>query len=87
MRALWDKYPELPYRAVVPWPHVEYNGNWDWIASVDCVETWLESRIGPHYVRWVWNMWSLHNNSLCGVCFAREADSTLFLLRWDNLGS
>ena len=85
MRALWDKYPELPYLAVVPWPLVETNGQYDWVSSVLCVETWLESRVGPHYVRWTWNMWSLHNNQLCGVGFAREADSTLFLLRWDTV--
>jgi hypothetical protein len=85
MRALWDRYPELPYRAVVPWPVVELNGNLDWIASVDLVETWLEHRIGRHRVEWTWNMWTLHNYDLCSVAFAREADSTLFLLRWDNL--
>jgi hypothetical protein len=86
MRALWDRYPELPYRAVVPWPVVEINGNLDWIASVDLVESWLESRIGPHYVRWTWNMWTLHNYDLCGVAFARASDTTLFLLRWDTAG-
>lgn len=85
MRALWDRYPELPYTAVVPWPTVEYRGQQDWVASVICIETWLESRVGRHYVEWTWNMWTLHNHNLCGVGFAREVDSTLFLLRWDTV--
>ena len=82
MRALWDRHPELPYRAVAPWPLVEYHGQWDWIESVDCVETWLESHIGSHYSQWTWTMWTLDNPYLCSVSFAREPDSTLFLLRF-----
>ena len=85
MRMLWDRYPEMPYVAVVRWPMVEYRGQWDFIASVDCVETWLERRIGPHWVRWTWNMWSLHQKDLCGVGFKHEQDVTLFLLRWDSM--
>jgi hypothetical protein len=84
MKALWDRYPNLPYRAVVPWPVVETDGNLDWVASVEIIQDWLESCVGPHYARWCWSMWSLHQPNLCGVSFARDKDSTLFLLRWDN---
>ena len=84
MQALWDKHPALPYQAVAPWPVIETNGNLDWIASVDIMENWLESTIGKHYIRWTWNMWSLDQTHLCGVSFARDTDSTLFLLKWAN---
>jgi hypothetical protein len=84
MRALWDRHPELPYMAVVPWPLIETNGNLDWIASVDTMENWLEKVVGPHYIRWTWTMWGLEQSNLCGVSFARDTDSTLFLLRWGN---
>jgi hypothetical protein len=82
MQALWDRHPELPYRAVAPWPRIEYRGQWDWIESVGCVESWLEQYVGCHYSRWTWTMWTLDNPYLCSVSFAREPDSTLFLLRF-----
>ena len=82
MRILWDRYPDLPYRAVAPWPVVERNGMRDWVDSVESVESWLIEYVGPHWTRWTWDMMTLHNPYLCGVSFARESDSTLFLLRW-----
>lgn len=82
MQALWDRYPELPYRAVAPWPFIERNGQWDWIASVDTMELWLADHVGHHYSDWTWTMWTLDQPYLCSVNFAREQDSTLFLLRW-----
>ena len=84
MRALWDLHPELPYRAVAPWPLVEVNGNLDWISSVDIVESWLITHVGHHWTHWTWTMWTLHQPNLCSVSFAREPDSTLFLLRFSN---
>ena len=84
MRALWDKHPELPYRAVAPWPLIETDGNLDWIAAVDTVESWLETTVGRHYIHWTWTMWTLDQPHLCGVSFARDTDSSLFLLRWSN---
>lgn len=82
MRALCDLHLALPYRAVAPWPVIEYNGNLDWVASVDCVESWLEQYVGHHHSHWTWSMWTLHNPNLCCVSFARERDTTLFLLRF-----
>ena len=82
MKALCDHPITLPYTAVVPWPLVERNGQPDWIDAIYTVEDWLDSRIGPHYSRWVWSMWTLHQSHLCSVSFARERDTTLFLLRW-----
>lgn len=85
MQALWDKHPELPYRAVVPWPRIETNGNLDWVAAVDIMQSWLESTVGKHYIQWTWTMWTLDQPDLCGVSFARDTDSTLFLLKWTHI--
>lgn len=82
MKALCDHPFTLPYSAAVPWPLVERNGQYDWVDSVYTVESWLEQYVGPHYQRWVWSMWTLHQVNMCAVSFARERDSTLFLLRW-----
>ena len=82
MRALWDHYPDLPYKAVVPWPSVVREGHQDWIASVDLLESWLETRVGPHWSEWVWSMWSLHNPYMCGVGFKQQRNCTLFLLQF-----
>lgn len=82
MLMLYDRFPELPYRAVAPWPLVELNGQLDWVASVDAVETWLTRSIGYHWVHWSWNMRDLEDSSLCGVCFTLERSCTLFLLKF-----
>ena len=84
VQALNDHPFELPFRAVVQRPIVIYRGQPDWVESVYNVENWLERSIGPHYVRWVWSMWSLHQSDLCSVSFARERDSTLFLLKFGS---
>lgn len=83
MRALWD-FPVLPYQAVTPWPQVLYNGQWDWIGSVDLIESWLAQYVGARYVEWTWSMWTLHNPALCGVSFSRPSHCSLFLLRFGN---
>jgi hypothetical protein len=54
----------------------------DWVESVELVEIWLNEYVGSHYSAWTWTMWTLHNPYLCAVSFAREPDSTLFLLRF-----
>lgn len=77
-----DRPIVLPYIAVTPWPYIEYRGQQDWIASALCVETWLDQFVGAHYVSWAWSMWALHSSHLCAVTFARERDSTLFLLKF-----
>lgn len=82
MRMLDDRPITLPYTAVVPWPIVEYRGYPDWIQGCHCIENWLDHHVGPHLVAWVWSMWTLHQSHLCSVSFARDRDSTLFLLRW-----
>jgi len=83
MRALNDYPIELPYRAVVPWPVVYTQTlQQDWMDTVYRVEQWLECQVGPHYQRWVWSMWSLHQTDLCSVSFLRDPDRILFLIRW-----
>ena len=84
MRMLDDRPIVLPYLAVVPWPYVEYRGQQDWISSCHCVESWLDQCVGPHYVRWAWSMWTLHQSHLCAVSFLQERDTTLFLLRFGS---
>jgi hypothetical protein len=79
---LWDKFPPMPFHAVAPWPYWDDPGQWDWVNSVDCVETWLNRFVGQHYVHWAWDMYSLHNPQLCGVGFVRERDVSLFLLKF-----
>jgi len=84
MRALWDRYPELPYTAHVPWPQV-FNPNTqciDWIESVDLIETWLSNSVGPHWVEWAWSMYTLDEANCCGVSFRYDRNRTLFLLTW-----
>jgi hypothetical protein len=87
MQALWDKYPELPYQAAVPWPVVysPETHNQDWVESVALIENWLEDRIGHHWVCWTWTCWSLVEKvNYCGVSFKYDRDRTLFLLQWSN---
>lgn len=82
---LYDRHPQFPYHAVVPWPYFEMQGGGyqqDWVESFTLVESWLETCVGPHWVRWGWDMFKLDSSQLCGVRFARSTDSVLFLLRW-----
>lgn len=83
---LRDRYPQLPYRAVVPWPRVYGRaGNPDWPAAVDCVQTWLETSVGRHWCEWCWSGWSLAHSDLCAVSFRWEPSVSLFLLRFGVL--
>jgi len=81
MRALWDT-PVLPHRAVVPWPLVYPHSDLDWVASVDHIQSWLDTNVGPHWVDWTWSMWALHNPYHCGVSFRHPKHVSLFLLRF-----
>ena len=76
---LFDSH--LPYRAHVPWPLVARDGSFDWVSSMDLVEDWLCTCVSPHGESWAWTMDHMH---WCSVCFAREADTTLFLLRFGS---
>lgn len=83
--SLLDRYPELPFSARVPWPCVyDVNGQMDWVNTVSMVETWLNQRIGAHYVRWSWCMWGIDSAQLCGVSFAQQPDRLLFLLQFGS---
>ena len=82
---LWDGHfssAALPYCAVVPWPRIYTRGNQDWVAAVDCVESWLEVSIGPHWREWAWSGWHLSHSDLCAVSFRREPSVSMFLLRF-----
>ena len=83
---LWDRHPELPYRAVVPWPRVyTVTCQQDWVAAVDCVQTWLETSIGRQWCEWTWTGWSLQHSDLCAVSFRWEPSVSMFLLRFGVL--
>ena len=87
-RMLWDRWPSLPFHAVAPWPYIEntrHIGQCDWIEQVNCVESWLESSVGCHYVDWTWDMWTLKQAFYCGVAFKQERSVTLFLLRFGTV--
>lgn len=79
-----DRFIQFPYQALVPWPVIEYRGQPDWIASVHSVESWLDQCVGPHWQRWSWSLWTLHQQDLCAVSFQRSRDRTLFLLRFGH---
>jgi hypothetical protein len=82
MQVLGERCPLLPYRSVVPWPVLEHNGQWDWITSVDCVQSWLEQCIGSYDQDWAWAHGAFDQTHYCTVSFYREQDSILFLLRF-----
>jgi len=83
MRALLDSeriQREFPYPAIVSWPKIYSQETIDWITSITMVETWLETCVGHHLVRWVWLTNSDFNQ--CAVTFNYSQDQGLFLLRW-----
>jgi hypothetical protein len=86
MNVLWRQYPDLPFRAVAPWPLVVTPNSLqlDWVDSVIIVESWLDQHVGDHYVDWCWNMWTLHQYNYCGVAFRYEPNVSLFLLRFGS---
>ena len=84
MQALWDRHPELPYRAAAPWPYVDYHGQRDWSGSVCLVQSWLESSVGYHWRDWTWSMWTFDQSDLCCVSFRLERSATLFLLKFSS---
>lgn len=86
MRMLWDRHPELPYVAHAPWPIVMRGDNFDWEGSVNLVDDWLRSRVGPRWVEWTWgwatfSMYDL-NWRFCTVNFNRASNCSLFLLQF-----
>ena len=71
---------DFEYTAVVPWPTLTQQQQ-DWIAQVTHMTNWLNSSIGPHWVRWAWDQ-----GDGCSVAFQRDPDRTLFVLRWSWYG-
>ena len=67
------------YTARVPWPKGT-SDQIDWVAGIECVENWLNSRIGSHYIKWAW-----HDSEFTyhiGVAFKWDYDRSLFVLTW-----
>jgi hypothetical protein len=91
MQMLWDKYPELPYRATVPWPEI-YRGDFvDWDQTVHSVDNWLKQYIGARWVEWTWGWGQFYYGLDCGgrcmVNFHLEKQCSLFLLRFGSCSS
>jgi len=83
MRVLLDSeriIREFPYSAVIAWPKIYRQDTVDWITSISLAETWLETCVGHHYVRWAWAKSSDFHQ--CAVAFNYSQDQGLFLLRW-----
>lgn len=72
---------DFEHLAVAPWP-LYCKEQLDWVAAYDIVETWLNSSVGPHWVRWAWSTCEHQTSFDCCVRFRLAQDRTLFLLRW-----
>ncbi len=84
MKALWDRYPELPYTATVPWPPVFVGDFWDWEGSAAVVDQWLKLHVGHRWVDWTWG-WTTFAYPYwqsCTVNFRRPQSVTLFVLQY-----
>jgi hypothetical protein len=84
---LWDRHPELPFSASVPWPVCDFKGYQDWEASIHLVDTWLVSYVGHRWKDWTWG-WATfkmtQNSNVCTVNFLSERHTTLFLLKFSD---
>lgn len=74
-------HTDFAHLARVPWP-LEDPDQIDWIGAYTTVESWLNTSIGPHWVRWAWSTCQDQTTFDCCVRFRYSADRTLFLLRW-----
>lgn len=75
--------PELHnfnYIARAPWPKPQ--AQIDWIDQINLLETWLDSRVGPHYARWAWATEQDQQTWEACVAFKWAKHKTLFLLTW-----
>ena len=71
---------DFEYIARAPWPQQEIQ--LDWIQGVNTLHEWLESYVGPHYIRWAWATSRDHNSWEACVAFKYDKHKSLFLLTW-----
>lgn len=62
------------------WPIIQLNGEWDWVASVECMESWLERYVGTD--NWCYGSGTSHDYWQVCVAFDLAKHKTLFLLQW-----
>lgn len=74
----------FPYTAHAPWPKITRDGSLDWVSSMETVEDWLCTHVGPHAEAWAWRIDYKHT---CSVCFAQESVISLFLLQFGDYNS
>jgi len=72
-------YPVFDHTASVPWPDLGQT-QIDWELGVRTIETWLDSNVGSHYVKWGWA--DSGSSRHIGVSFRWDQDRTLFILAW-----
>jgi hypothetical protein len=63
-----------------PWVRTEFTDQLDWLRTVDAMEQWLDSNIGPQHAAWIWAE-SKSQQDLT-VAFCRREDLTFFVLQW-----
>jgi len=81
MPAYLPDITDFEYVALAPWPSIDCPQQ-DWIMAYHSVETWLNTQVGPHWVRWAWSTVGSQTSRDCCVRFRYAPDRTLFLLRW-----
>jgi phage FluMu gp28-like protein len=63
-----------------PWVQTEFTDQLDWLRTVDSMEQWLDSNIGPQHQFWSWA--ESRSQLDLTVAFCREEDLTFFVLQW-----
>ena len=64
----------FPYVTPTPWP-IKF-ADVDWVTALQEIDHWLETCMGPEFVRWRWS------GMQCYVGFAYDKDRSLFILKW-----
>lgn len=75
-------YHQFDHIAVFDWHWNE--AQLDWVESIQSVEQWLNSYIGPRYTVWAWSDTLQLKTYQSAVAFKREPDCTFFLLHWSH---
>lgn len=68
--------------AVAHWPTIIVADQWDWVSSVDTMESWLNRYIGSHYSAWAYHNGTSINYWQACIAFREARYKTLFLLTW-----
>lgn len=78
------EYHDFKYLAQAPWPHMNINGQDDWVDAISELENWLNRFVGPHYAEWAYGQQQTLDYWQACIAFRRERNKTLFLLAWSR---